>query len=78
MSQRRLDLHTSTNFSIYIFSPNLYLNSFPCVKQNKWLKKLLSIDPNVKGAISESFDKSHLSESFDVPAGCILFCSQTH
>ena len=30
----------------------------------------MSIDPNVKGAISESFDKSHLSESFDVPAGC--------
>ena len=29
-----------------------------------------SIDPNVKGAISESFDKSHLSDSFDVPAGC--------
>ena len=27
------------------------------------------IDP--KGAKSESFDKSHLSESFDVPAGCI-------
>ena len=25
----------------------------------------------LKGAISpESFDKSHLSESFDVPAGC--------
>ena len=40
------------------------------MKQNKWKKKLLSIDPNVKGAISESFDKSHLSESFDVPAGC--------
>ena len=30
----------------------------------------MSIDPNVKGAISESFDKSHLSDSFDVPAGC--------
>ena len=29
-----------------------------------------SIDPNVKGAISESFEKSHLSDSFDVPAGC--------
>ena len=34
---------------------------------------VFSIDPNVKGAISESFDKSHLSESFDVPAGCISF-----
>ena len=33
---------------------------------------VFSIDPNVKGAISESFDKSHLSESFDVPAGCII------
>ena len=32
---------------------------------------VFSIDPNVKGAISESFDKSHLSESFDVPAGCL-------
>ena len=31
----------------------------------------MSIDPNGKGAISESFDKSHLSDSFDVPAGCI-------
>ena len=31
---------------------------------------VFSIDPNVKGAISESFDKSHLSESFDVAAGC--------
>ena len=31
---------------------------------------VFSIDPNVKGAISESFDKSHLSESFDIPAGC--------
>ena len=31
---------------------------------------VFSIDPNVKGAISESFDKSHLSDSFDVPAGC--------
>ena len=30
---------------------------------------IFSIDPNVKGAISESFDKSHLSESVDVPAG---------
>ena len=36
------------------------------------VKKILSIDPNVKGAILESFDKSHLSESFDVPAGCIV------
>ena len=36
------------------------------------VKKLLSIDPNVKGAISESFDKSHLSNSFDVPAGCMM------
>ena len=27
------------------------------------------IDPNVKGAISEFFDKSHMSETIDVPAG---------
>ena len=31
---------------------------------------VFSIDPNVKGAISESFDKSLLSDSFDVAAGC--------
>ena len=36
------------------------------------VKKLLSIDPNVKGAISEFFDKSHFSDSFDVPAGCVM------
>ena len=33
---------------------------------------VFSIDPNVKGAISESFDKSHLSQSVDVPAGCSM------
>ena len=33
---------------------------------------VFSIDLNVKGAISESFDKSHLSDSFDVPAGCTV------
>ena len=32
----------------------------------------MTIDPNVKGAISEFFDKSHLSEPFDVPAGCTI------
>ena len=32
---------------------------------------VLSIDPNDKGAMSEFFDKSQMSESFDVPAGCI-------
>ena len=30
----------------------------------------MTINPNVKGAKSESFDKSHLSKSVDVPAGC--------
>ena len=34
----------------------------------------MTVDPNVKGAKSESFDKSHLSESVDVPAGC-YYCS---
>ena len=28
------------------------------------------MDPNVKGAMSEMFDKSQMSESIDVPAGC--------
>ena len=45
------------------------------------VKKPFSIDFNVKGAISEFFDKSHLSEPFDVPAGCIVEkfqCSSGH
>ena len=33
------------------------------------VKKLFSIDPNVKGAMSEMFDKSQMSETIDVPAG---------
>ena len=36
------------------------------------VKKLFSIDPNVKGAMSEMFDKSQMSERIDVPAGCLL------
>ena len=33
-------------------------------------KKTFSIDPNVKGAMSEIFDKLQMSEIIDVPAGC--------
>ena len=28
------------------------------------------MDPSVKGAMSEMFDKSQMSETIDVPAGC--------
>ena len=69
MSQRSSDLHTLLNFSIYIFPPNLYSNRFLSIFQI-----LFSIDPNVKGAVSEMFDKSQMSESIDVPAGCLRPC----
>ena len=32
------------------------------------IKKLFLIDPSVKGAMSEYFDKSQMSETIDVPA----------
>ena len=34
-----------------------------------YLKKLFLIDPHVKESMSETFDKSQMSETIDVPAG---------
>ena len=53
MSQRRSDLHTSTNFSIYIFPPNLYSN-----RLHDWKCKNSHWPPYYFGilTISESFD----------------------
>ena len=70
MSQRRSDLHTLLNFSIYIFPINLYWNRIPVWHKISGKKKLFLIDPHDKGSMSETFDKSQMSESFDVPAGC--------
>ena len=36
------------------------------------IKKTFLIDPNVKGSMSETFDKSQMSETIDVPAGCSM------
>ena len=36
------------------------------------IKKLFLIDPNVKGSMSETFDKSQMSETIDVPAGWLI------
>ena len=68
MSQCRSELHILLNFSIYIFPRNLYWNRF-YVWYKISDKKLFLIDPNVKGSMSETFDKSQMSETIDVPAG---------
>ena len=36
------------------------------------IKKKILRDPNIKGSMSETFDKSQMSETIDVPAGCTV------
>ena len=67
MSQHGSDLHILLNFSIY--SPDIFTEiEFMC-DINLGVKKYILIDLHDKVSTSETFDKSQMSESFDVPAG---------
>ena len=54
----------------YIYLPQIFTQiGFPVWHKISGKKKLFSIDPNVKGAMSEMFDKSQMSETIDIPVG---------
>ena len=65
MSQRSSDVPMLANFSIYIFPWDLLWTGLYC------LKYIFSIDNNANQK-SETFNKSQLSEFFDVPSPCTM------
>ena len=69
MSQRRSDLHILLYFSIYIFPRYLYWN------RRDALKIYFAIDP-MHYQCQNFLILSHFSESFDVPAMCIMNCKE--
>ena len=70
MSQHRSDLHILLNFSIYIYFPDMFSEIGFLCDINLVVKIIILIDLHGKVTMSETFEKSQMSESFDVPAGC--------